>query len=320
MSRHVQEKLTDEEIISRYKPKVFGIYARNFLRNIASKNNEDPTKISTHHIHNNGTTVKRIVRLLHENEVIFGNWRGETNINLELFDREAPALAHLNQSEFQLDTASVFLESMADKPSVSKETIALTGGKPVQELSTSTALWAFFNQDKIYFSKIDKNDYPTLYLKNRETEITRHKLLKILFEELRFHPTEYLAEFCGTAWVGHVSNMPWVRNHHAKDIVRNPLQLAKAEREIRNYASHFLAYANMLKEIKIKMKGDTTERITSFLKFMVEAMFRKAPLNLQSISYKTILENAHAFYFDNMFPGGLTKEQINGVRNRMSKS
>jgi len=36
-------------------------------------------------------------------------------------------------------------------------------------------------------------------------------------------------------------------------------------------------------------------------------------LNLDKAGYKSILENAHEFTFENLFPNGLTKEQIEKV-------
>lgn len=325
MSRQKQEKVTDQEIVEQYKPKVFGIYARNVLEAKASKEKDpSPERLREYDIHSNGTSVKRIIRLLYENDILI--YRHTPTINLSMFNKEAPALAKLENQSFQLDTQQVFrgttVKTTYGNDAFSKDSLSNIGGRKISDLNTSTALWAYFNQDKIYFNKSTKdNNYGYfLFLKNRETEVTRHKLLKILFEEIKHHPTEYLAGFSGTAWVGRVSSMPHIRKHAALEIIYGGYrQVLKAEKEIRKHADHFLAYANMLKDIKIKMRGDKTEQVTSFLKFMISAMLKKAPINLQKFEYKTILENASEFTFENLFPDGLTEKEIKSTLIRINK-
>lgn len=327
MSRTVQEKLTDEQIVEKYKPKVFGIYARNVLTDLSSKEKDcdsKPEEIRVHYVHHNGTAVKRIMRVLYEQDIFLSTNRDYGRINLGLFNKEAPALAILDHGDFQLDPMVVLLKAMgkrvySDTPrKLTKDSLHKVGGREIKETRLSTALWCYFNQDKIYFSKPDKDKYDYyLHIKNQEVVITRHKLLSVLFEELRVNPTKYLAEFCGTSWVGHISNMIYIKENDAFSIIKNPIQIARAEREIRSHANHFLAYANMLAVIKEKMRGDKPEQICNFLKFMIKSMLRKAPLNHNDFKYQAILENAQEFTFENLFPGGLTKGQIEEALNLM---
>ncbi len=220
-----------------------------------------------------------------------------------------------------MDTEDLFLKVLKRTNSGEKfnqESLSALGGKKVYDLSTPTAIWAYFNQDRIYVKKSGKYDHSFVYLKDSQSEVTRHKLLNVLFEELKCHPTKYLAGFSGTKWVGHVSTMPYIRKHDATSIVKSGIyQVVRAEIEIRNHANHFLAYANMLKCIKLNLRGDREERVTSFLKYMINAMLKKAPLKCSEFNYRTILENASEFTFENLFPNGLTKDQIKVVLGKM---
>lgn len=327
----VQEKLTDEEIIERYKPKVFGIYARNVLQNRANpKELTDPEKIRTHEIHNHGTSVKRIVRILCEEDVLIRRgYNCDPRINLSIFNKEAIAIARLEPAAFQLNLENVFLKSMGKDgvgttKELDKKTLHKVGGRKISGLHITTALWAYFNPNLVYFDKLPAEHHQCdeyyLFLKGREEEIVRFKLLKVLFEELKNRPTEYLAGYCETKWVGHIKKLQWVNTHGALDIIKSPAQVIKAEREIRRLSNHYLAYANMLNDISTKLdikNGDRAEQTTGLLKYMIKTMLKKAPLNLQSDCYKTTLENASAFTFENLFPEGLTKDQIVTVLRQM---
>jgi hypothetical protein len=101
--------------------------------------------------------------------------------------------------------------------------------------------------------------------------------------------------------------------HDALGIIKNPSKMALAEQELRRHAKHFIDYANMLQHIKGRLRGDRTTFVTEFLTFMIKDMIIKSPLNLDKAGYKSILENAHEFTFENLFPNGLTKEQIEKV-------
>jgi len=320
MSRRYKEvRLTDEQIVKQYGPTVFHVYAKNFFMNKIEKNKDkNSEQINSYQVHSHGTIVKRIVRVLHEHDIF--SWaqdRSSPIVNLNLFNKEAPSLARLDLTEFQLDTKNIFTFCMnSRKGSLDRDDLNAVGGVNLNEVSTESLLWAYFNQDKIYLSK-KKGDYGTqkyvLYLKDQEKEITRYVLLKVLFDNLRFNPTEYLAKFYGTEWVGPVSDHINMDKHDALGIIKNPSKMALAEQELRRHAKHFIDYANMLQHIKGRLRGDRTTFVTEFLTFMIKDMIIKSPLNLDKAGYKSILENAHEFTFENLFPNGLTKEQIEKV-------
>ena len=324
MSRDQPEKLTDKETIELYTPKVFGIYARNVLKNKAYKGKDRdpaPEYISPGEINYNGTRVKKIIRLLYENDVLNYFHSGSSpRVNIDTFNKQAPAFAHLDVTEFQLDIETTIINTMSSKNSYSKNnkfldksTLDTVGGKNINNINTSSALWAFYNQDKIFFRTPDSITGTFMYLKNREEEVARSVLLQILFHNIRYNPTQYMAEFYGTEWVGKISTMPYIRKHDALTMVKSPLNIVAAEKEIRKHAEHFMAYANMLKHIKDQIRGDRATHVTKFLKFMIDTLLRKAPLNLDKDEFKAILEHAADFTFENLFPKGLTKEQINRV-------
>lgn len=328
MSRAQQEKLTDKEIIERYTPKVFWAYARNVLLKKARKDKDsNPEHISQGDIHWNGTSVKKIIRLLYENDVLTHSYTNHSpRINIDTFNKQAPAFAHLDMTEFQLDIEATFLNAMGSgnpwrhsnqKHTLDKETLGSVGGKGINKISISSTLWAFYNQDKVSFYTPNDRYETFMYLKNREAEVARSVLLTILFHNLRYNPTKYMAEFYGTAWAGKVSAMPYIKKHDALTMIKSPLNIVAAEKEMRMHAEHFLAYANMLKHIKDQMRGDRATHVTEFLKFMIDTLLKKAPLNMDKEGFKAILEHAADFTFENLFPNGLTKEQIDLILGKM---
>lgn len=317
--RHKEERLTDEQIVKQYTPKVFHSYAKNFFLNKIDKSKgRDPHQIPSYEVHPNGTLVKRIIRVLYEHDVFsWAQGRSDPIINLNLFNKEAPALAKLELSEFELDTESIFAHCTENSINeTTSDDLRNVGRVHVRQVSTGSILWAYFNQDEIYLSKKTSRKYTQgyhLYLKGKEKEVTRSVLLKVLFDALLSNPTEYMAKFYGTEWVGPVNDHISIKVHNALNIIKTPSQVAIAEREIRRHAKHFLAYANMLQHIKERLRGDRTTHVTEFLTFMIKTMLIRSPLNLDKVGYKTILENASEFTFENLFPNGVTKEQIEKV-------
>jgi len=109
--------------------------------------------------------------------------------------------------------------------------------------------------------------------------------------------------------------MLWLHKHSADKILKGPLQMYKAEREVLELSRRTFLYAKMLKDINTFFKGkDRVETTIEFIKFVVQKVFTKAPLRLKDgklgEGYRFILEHGEYFTFENLFPNGLHETMI----------
>lgn len=332
---------TPEERLQELKLRVFSKYAR---RNLHRKWEKSETikdgyswktvpvdfnrevALSDNEIEDHKGRQNKALQTLLQAGVLSHRERHGWVINKSLFNQEGRSLARFNLGSLQLDPKYIFRQckstSYGSSSNINFNTI---GSVEFEKLDKRSFLWIYFNEDKVqYTEKKDEHDYVTVFvsLKDSGEDIIRARLQTVLFTELRNEPTRHLANFCGVKWVGALENSTYVHHHGANEIIKDGLNLIRAEKEIRNHASHFRAYAKMLHLINVKLRGKSKLEVTTeFVKFMVNDMYKNAPLRLQekrADGYKYILENAAYFTFENLFPDGITKQMITEYTENLS--